>query len=94
MHLGKRADFSTFRLTLGGILRKSRGWEAIDEPALTAWMHEHLRVLPLAHADADSLGDLEDRVLEILDPPLNLQGRPTNELRSRLKELRRVVSGR
>ncbi len=93
MHLGKKAEFSTFRLTLGGILRESRGWQSIDEAALTAWMHKHLRVLPLVHPDADSLGDLEDKVLEIVDPPLNLQGRPSNELRSRLKQLRRLAQG-
>jgi hypothetical protein len=88
MHLGKRADFSTFRLTLGSILRAQRGWTTIDETELTGWMFEHLRVVPLPHPDGDTLGDLEKRVLDILDPPLNLRGMAGSEVRSRLKKLR------
>ncbi|WP_198410296.1 DUF6884 domain-containing protein [Microlunatus flavus] len=41
MHLGKRHSFSTLRRTLGAVLAELRGDPAIDEPALTAWMHDH-----------------------------------------------------
>ena len=90
MHLGRKAEFSTFRRTLGSALGVERGWQEIDEPGLTAWMHAHLRVLALPHPDGDSLGDLEEKVLQLLDPPLNLRGMASNTVRSRLKELRKV----
>lgn len=93
MHLGKKARFSTFRKTLGSILRAERGWSEIDEAQLTEWMHDHLRVIALPHTNGDSLGDLEERVLQILDPPLNLRGMVSTPLRQRLRELRRAVAG-
>lgn len=35
-------------------------------------MHDHLRVITLPVDDADTLGGLESAVLELMDPPLNL----------------------
>src|SRR4051794_25752523 len=43
MHLEGSRNFSTFRLTLTAALRHS-GEPVTDEPSLTRWMHEHMRV--------------------------------------------------
>lgn len=90
MHLGGNHEFSTFRRTLGSVLAHAAGKDRIDEPALTTWMHEHLRVVAVPFEDANALGLLESAVLERLDPPLNLQGMPPSPVRARLKELRRT----
>ncbi len=39
--------------------------------------------------DADNLGQAETSVLDALDPPLNLRGRPPGAIRTRLAHLRR-----
>lgn len=88
MHLGGRHEFSTFRRTLGAIIASSRDESAIDEDALTTWMHEHLRVIAVPFEDADTLGRLEEDVLLRLDPPLNLKGMAKTALRRRVTELR------
>ena len=93
-HLRGRARGSTFRLTLGSILRVANGWTGIDEPALSAWMAQHLRVVPVPVDDRDSLGDLETAVLTALDPPLNLSKMPASPVRQRLTELRRLAGVR
>jgi hypothetical protein len=89
MHLGGRHRFSTFRLSLGSVLAEARGWDEIDEDALTAWMHEHLRIVAVPVDDADTLGGLETAVLSALDPPLNLDKVVRNPLRTRLSALRK-----
>jgi len=89
MHLGGRQEFSTFRLSLGSILASARDATDIDEDKLTAWMHQHLRVLAIPFEDADTLGELESDVLRALDPPLNLDKVVKNPLRARLSALRR-----
>jgi hypothetical protein len=89
MHLGGRHEFSTFRHSLGSILAKEFLWTGIDEAALTAWMYEHLRVVAVPVADADSLDDLETTVLAQLDPPLNLMKMSKTPVRKRLSDLRR-----
>lgn len=89
MHLGGKHEFSTFRRTLGALLASALGEEEIDEVRLTAWMHDHLKVIAVPFEDADSLGKLEDDVLGRLDPPLNLKGMGGTALRQRVKELRR-----
>ncbi len=81
--------FSTFRLSIGSILASTKGETAIDEDKLTAWMHQHLRVVAIPFTDGDTLGELESDVLRALDPPLNLDKVTKNPLRSRLSELRR-----
>ena len=93
MHLGKRHEFSTFRRTLGATLAAATSSPTVDEDALTAWMHEHLRVLAIPFDDADTLGRLETDVLRSLDPPLNLQGMPQTPLRKQLSALRSRVAG-
>jgi hypothetical protein len=92
MHLGSRRQMSTLRLTFGSILAAANAWPEIDESALTAWMREHLRVVLVPYADADGLGRMEKDVLERLDPPLNLMGMPTTELRRALTRLRSTYS--
>jgi hypothetical protein len=92
MHLGGRHEFSTFRLSLGSILASARDEADIVEDKLTAWMHQHLRVLAIPFEDADTLAELESDVLRALDPPLNLDKVAKNPLRARLSELRRQYS--
>ncbi len=88
MHLGGRHEFSTFRLSLGSVLACAFEQPQIDEDALTAWMHEHLRLVTITVEDPDTLNDLETLVLGDLDPPLNLDKMPKTALRRRLSELR------
>jgi hypothetical protein len=88
MHLGGNHEMSTLRRTFGSTLAEARGWETIDERALSAWMHEHLRVVMVRYDDADRLGHMEKAVLEQMDPPLNLQGMRATPLRRDLSALR------
>lgn len=89
MHLGGRARMSTFRFTLAATLTPAwGGGPRVDEDRLTRWMLEHLRVVAVPWADADTLGALERDVLAQLDPPLNLRGMPVTPLRRRLSRLR------
>ncbi len=92
MHLGSRADFSTFRRTLGAALRMPLALGGPDDARLSGWMQEHLRVVVVPVPDGDVLGRLERQVLERLDPSLNLQGRPPTPLRTSLSSLRRAWS--
>ena len=90
MHLGGRANLSTFRITLAAIL--SAQWDGyLDEGRLTAWMEEHLAVIPVPVADADTLGVVEEAVLARLDPPLNLQHMSKTPLRRELSKLRNAL---
>lgn len=93
MHLGGRHEFSTFRRSLGSTLANELLWPSTNEAALTAWMYEHLRVVAVPVADADTLDDVETMVLTELDPPLNLMKMPKTPLRKRLSELRRQYGG-
>jgi hypothetical protein len=90
MHLQGNRDFSTFRLTLTAALRHS-GEPVGDEISLTRWMHEHLRVavLPLPAA---AVFAVEERLLQRIDPPLNLRGVPSTPLRRTLSRLRSELS--
>jgi hypothetical protein len=88
MHLGGRHDFSTFRLSLGSVLANARRAAEIDEHQLSAWMHQHLRVVTIPVDDADTLNALESEILQQLDPPLNLHKVDKNPLRQQLSELR------
>lgn len=94
MHLGGRHQFSTFRLSLGSILAEARGDDEIDEAALTAWMHAHLRLVAVPVADADTLGEVETNVLAELNPPLNLDKVKRDPLRVQLSALRKKYGQR
>lgn len=95
-HVRGRIRGSTFRLTLASALRASLGpvvegpkklaGESEDE--LSRWIAGHLTVAVHPFAERDALSDLEDRVLDVLDPPLNLDGRPPSDVRSSLSRRR------
>jgi hypothetical protein len=88
MHLGRKAEFSTFRRTLAAVLCSVIPLSTEDDPRLSAWMDEHLRVVMLSVPDAGDLGHQESAVLDALDPPLNLQGRPRTPIREELTRAR------
>ena len=101
-HLGSNVRASTFRRTLAAALVGPLNLQAAgpkrlereSEVGLTAWMCSHLEVAVCPFSDRERLSDLEDRVLECLDPPLNLQKRPRTPLRARLLEARgRLAKG-
>lgn len=89
-HLDGRSEGSTFRLSLAAVLAQRLGVTSQDERALTAWMKRHLSVVPVEVTDRDWLGEVEEKVLSLMDPPLNLSRLESNPLRDRLKELRRT----
>lgn len=89
MHLGARAQFSTFRRTLGAALREPLRLTGPDDARLSTWMEEHLRAVAVPVEDGDALGQLEQQILDRLDPALNLKGRPQTPLRAALLALRR-----
>jgi hypothetical protein len=89
MHLGGAAEFSTFRRTLAAILRPVLSLTSEDDPQLSIWISTHLRVAAVPVPDADRLGEIETAVLDALDPPLNLRGRPPTPIRTQLTGLRR-----
>jgi hypothetical protein len=99
-HLRGTVLGSTFRRTLAAALRRSLGLEIAApgrltreaEQELTKWMLAHLEVAVHPFAEADALGDLEHRVLGVLDPPLNLDGMPPTPLRAALARLRRELT--
>jgi hypothetical protein len=74
MHLGGRAEFSTFRRTLAALLRLPLSLTSEEDPRLSAWIREHLEVTPVVVEDADALGRLEETVLQQLDPPAQPPG--------------------
>jgi hypothetical protein len=89
MHLGSRAEFSTFRRTLAAALTPALGLDSDDDARLSSWMDEHLRVVTAPVPDPDTLGRVERAVLEQLDPPLNLQHMAPSPVRRVLREARR-----
>lgn len=100
-HIGGSITGSTFRLTLASLLADhlalvdagGRQLAAEGESRLTDWMLHHLAVATVAAPDRASLAALEDDVLLVLDPPLNLQGMATSSVRTRLSRLRRRPLG-
>ena len=100
-HLNGNVRGSTFRRTLAaclverlalGPLRGSpRSLAPGCEKRLSAWIRNHLSVTVFGFVDRDLLKDLEARVLNILDPPLNLDGMRSSLARSRLSRLRREL---
>jgi hypothetical protein len=93
-HLRGNVQSSTFRRTLASLLVPgidARDGEASVEPTISSWMNRHLRVAVWPYDDRDRLADLEDRVLHVIDPPLNLEGRPPSQLRVRIAARRRQL---
>lgn len=99
-HVAGRIRGSTFRLTLASVLSANEGLALASpkvltpesEKLLTAWIMDHLEVAVHSFPDADALASLEDRVLEKLDPPLNLEGMSATPVRQRLSSLRSALA--
>jgi hypothetical protein len=95
-HLNGRVRGSTFRRTLGACLKDVLGLVVVgrckldvrSEQRLSQWMRGHLTVATYTHRNRDTLAHLEERVLTVLDPPLNLDGMNLTPLRNRLRKLR------
>lgn len=86
MHLGRNRDLSTLRRSFYAILTVID--PELDERGLTEWMRRHLRVLAVPFEDRDALGAMEESVLAILDPPLNLRSVTRTPARTALSRLR------
>ena len=80
---------STFRQSLDAILRHPLGLNSVDEARLSDWMRDHLRVTTWATSEVDRLQQVAAHVLQVLDPPLNLDSMPTTGTRTRLSQLRK-----
>ena len=63
-----------------------------DNRRVSEWIEDHLRVAIVPSEDRDTLEAVEQAVLDTLDPPFNLDGRPSTDLRWRLTELRRAIT--
>ena len=98
-HLRWSIRSSTFRLTLASALREALGLvvegrqrlEPASDKTLSKWIADHLEVAIHPFEERDALADLESRVLAELDPPLNIDGRPTTPIRSELTRLRATL---
>lgn len=99
-HIRGRVRGSTFRLTLAAALLKQIDLQLVgpkklapaSEGKVTEWIRRHLAVVAVPYSDPDDLGRIEDAVLDWLDPPLNLNGRPGSPLRANLTTLRAVIA--
>ena len=101
-HINGNASSSTFRLTLSAALLDPLGLDVLQPGRLTPeanravsdWIKGHLRVAVVAFGDRDSLGQIEAAVLDMLDPPLNLEGRPATTARLLLTGFRGRITAR
>ena len=100
-HLAGKVRSSAVRLALAAVLLDRLGLvvqaavllQASSEEALSDWMRTHLSVAVHVHDDRDTLGGLEQAVVERLDPPLNLEGHlPATSVRQRVAALRKRIS--
>jgi hypothetical protein len=99
-HLGGNIYGSTFRLTLASCLASTLGLRSAGrkrlasggEERLSAWIREHLSVAVHPYPDRDALESLEHRILEKLDPALNLRGIASTLIRSRLVASRKTLT--
>lgn len=99
-HIGGNASSSTFRLTLSGLLLEPLDLvvanpgclQREDNGRVSDWIEEHLRVAIVAYDDRDSLEEIEKAVLALLDPALNLDGRPKTASRTLLSNLRKRIT--
>lgn len=96
-HLGGRAGAgrirgSTFRFTLSAALFRPLDLKVIgprelrleSELKLSRWMRAHLRIAVHPFSERDPLKNLEDQVLQVLDPPLNIDRMKPTALRCRV----------
>lgn len=98
-HIRGNLSSSTFRHTISALLRGPLDLRLAEPGRLmpeenrrvSRWIEDHLRVAIVAVVDLDKLGRIERAVLDALDPPFNLNGRPPSDFRQRLAELRRAI---
>ena len=95
-HLRGNIGTSTFRLTLASALFEPLDLKLIgpgrlartSELRVSEWIRAHLAIAVHPFPDRDTLGALEQRIIQRLDPPLNLKSMPASPERLRLAELR------
>jgi hypothetical protein len=99
-HINGNASSLTFRLALSALLLRTLDLTILkpgrlapeDRKVVSIWIKDHLQVVIVPYGDRDSLRQVEERVLESLDPPLNLEGRPVICSRRLLTDLRRRIT--
>ncbi len=98
-HIGGNLKSSTFRRTIGSILREPLSLQ-LEAPtrltrdsnaALTEWIKAHMSISITAVDDGSALADVEHAVLTAIDPPLNLMGMRPTPVRVRLRQLRKEL---
>ena len=98
-HIGGNVKSSTFRETISAVLLAPFGLTLVaprklarsDNERVSEWIKDRLRVNVVALGDRDALDHIERTALRELDPPLNLQDRPSSPARQRLEALRNVL---
>lgn len=96
-HLGGNVGSSTFRKTISAVLFEPLALhlsapECLDKAsndAVSLWIRLHLRIVTAPHNDRDQLAEVEQAVLDRIDPALNLKGMPLTPTRAALRALRR-----
>lgn len=99
-HIAGKTRNSTFRKSLAAALHRSLPFVSClggpkrkeSEQRLSSWILLHLGVSVVACDDASTIFLLEDKVLRVLDPPLNIKGMPGTPIRAELTRLRDLVS--
>ena len=100
-HIRGNLSSSTFRRTISALLREPLDLRLAepgklapeDNRRVSRWIEDHLRVAIVPSVDRDALERLEQAVLDTLDPPFNLEGRPPTDLRRCIAALRRAIAG-
>jgi hypothetical protein len=95
-HLGGNVRASTFRKTMTAVLLEHLALQLVgphrldkaSNDAVSKWVREHLRIVTGPHIDREQLANVEQAVLERIDPPLNLMGMPSTPIRATLIALR------
>ena len=91
-HIRGNLSSSTFRRTISALLRQPLNLRLAepgklvpeDNRRVSRWIEDHLRIAIVPSEDRDSLESVEQAVLDTLDPPFNLDGRPPTDLRRSL----------
>lgn len=99
-HLNGNIGSSTFRRTLSAILFEplslamagSGRLDAASNKSVSVWMRQHLRLIIAPYPDRATLAHAEEDVLAQLDPPLNLMGMRSSQVRVLLSDLRAQLS--
>ncbi len=91
VQLHGRSRSSTFRAALATILQEPLRADGLDDPVVTDWMQQHLRVVTWPMHDREAIRELAQHVVEQLEPPLNVDHLRAGEVRRRLGELRRAI---